>query len=73
MEKLGKKRPGAYEDIDADTLACRALHRLLVPSRPEGHCVHLAADATEEEGGACIDRDSSSYNARQCASPAICT
>lgn len=36
MEKLGKKRLGSYEDIDQDTLACRALHRLMVPTRPEG-------------------------------------
>ena len=64
MEKLGKKRVGGYDDIDADTLTCRALHRLLVPTRPEGHCKHLAPDLTEEEGGVCIDRLSEVYNKR---------
>ena len=65
MEKLGRKREGGYQDIDRDTLACRALHRLLVPSRPDAHCMHLSADLSEEDGGTCVDRTSGAYNLRQ--------
>lgn len=68
MEKLGRKREGTYDDVDQDTLTCRALHRLLVPTRPEGHCKHLADNLSEEEGGVCIDSDSARYNKRQCVS-----
>lgn len=71
MASLGAKPIGTYANIDRDTLTCRALHRLLVPSGPERHCYHLASHFSEEQGGTCIDRPNSVYNKRnyQCAPP----
>ncbi len=45
------KPMGQGDDVNQDTLVCRALHNTLVPIAPEIHCAHISAGG----GGKCTE------------------